>query len=138
MIRKRNNKSQTMVHISKTPTTGYMPQTSHELRNYLQSVQTEHISVHLWHTLDKGKLNSWRLSPWSRTSLQLRCCLNVATYKWKIHNEKIELNYFIKQVSFNVLSSSSLVASVSWSSGRQMESKYSINLDLFNETIPTI
>ena len=31
-----------------------------------------------------------------------------------------------------------LVVSLSSISGRQMQSKYSINLDLFNETIPTI
>ena len=31
-----------------------------------------------------------------------------------------------------------LVASLSSSSGRQMQSKYSVNLELFNEIIPTI
>jgi hypothetical protein len=64
--------------------------------NDRQSVQTEHITVHSWQRLNKGKHNSLRRSSWGRTSIQprdelfiCRCCWNVATYKWKIHNLKI-------------------------------------------------
>ena len=28
--------------------------------------------------------------------------LNIATYRWKMHNEKIEIISFIKKVTFNV------------------------------------
>ena len=65
--------------------------------------------------------------------------LNVATYKWKIHNEKIKSFLLLKKFrSMYKVDLAALVTSLSSSSGRQMQSKYSINLELFNEIIHTI
>jgi hypothetical protein len=58
------------------------------------------------------ELQLWRRPYWAEHRFN-RCCLNVATHRWKIHKEKLEIISFIKKVTFNVLSRSGCISGIS-------------------------
>jgi hypothetical protein len=57
----------------------------------------------------------------------------------KFTTRKLKSSLLLKRLrSMYEVDMAALMVSLSWSSGRQMQSKYSINHDLFNEARPTI